>query len=65
MNFIFGLSGDSTGDENFDILNNPYVRYHAYERKGGRNFYPKYEFEHCTRDHLALFLKENQLDWYE
>ena len=63
MNFIFGLSGGDI-DENFDILNNPYVSYHGFERKGGRTFYPKYEFEVCKDDHLSLFLKENQYDWY-
>jgi hypothetical protein len=59
MNFIFGLSGSATKDENFDILNNPYVEYHAFERTGGRTFYPKYDYEHCSVEYLSLFLKEN------
>ena len=65
MNFIFGLSGSSTSDENFDILNNPYIEYHGFERRNGRTFYPKYEFEQCDTTHLSRFLKVNQLDWYE
>ena len=48
MNFIFGLSGGSMGDPTFDILNNPYIEYNAYERTGGRTFYPKYELEKCN-----------------
>ena len=48
MNFIFGLSGGNMGDPTFDILNNPYIDYNAYERTGGRTFYPKYELEKCS-----------------
>ena len=48
MNFMFGLSGGSLNDEEgFDILNNPYIEFHGFERRGGRTFYPKYEFEIC------------------
>jgi hypothetical protein len=65
MNFIFGLSGGDMGLDTFDILNNPYIEYHGLERKGGRTFYPNYELEVCSKDHLALFLKDNQLNWYE
>ena len=59
MNFIFGLSGGDMGLDTFDILNNPYIEYHGLERKGGRTFYPNYELEVCSKDHLALFLKDN------
>jgi hypothetical protein len=48
MNFIFGLSGGEIDGSNFDILNNPYIEYHSYERKNGRNFYDtNYELEMC------------------
>ena len=56
LNFFFGLAEYS---QDFDILNNPYVEYHALERTGGRTFYPKYDYEHCTVEYLSLFLKEN------
>jgi hypothetical protein len=51
MNFIFGLSGVSE-EEGFDIFNNPYIEYHAFERKTseeshGRTFYEKYELASC------------------
>ena len=65
LNFMWGLSGGDMGNPGFDIFNNPYIEYHAYERTGGRNFYPKYELEPCSDDFLRIFLKENQLDWYE
>ena len=32
MNFIFGLSGVSE-EGDFDIFNNPYIEYHAFERR--------------------------------
>ena len=65
LNFMWGLSGGDMGNEGFDILNNPYIEYHAFERRGGRNFYEKYELEMCSDDFLRIFLKESQLNWYE
>lgn len=59
MNFMFGLSGPAFSDETFDILVNPYIEYHGFERRNGRTFYPKYEYEICDEEMKSRILKES------
>ena len=68
MNFIFGLSGVNE-EEGFDIFNNPYIEYHAFERRTsdtthGRTFYEKYELTSCLENNIDLE-SGMQLDQYD
>lgn len=65
--FAFGLA-DLPVD--FDILNNPYVKFVGYEmtlhESTDQNLLKeKYELEICSRDYLASFLETHTIDWYE
>ena len=66
LNFIFGLGNLP---EDFDIQNNPYIEFVAYELTEGESaFYrldQKYELESCGRQFRRRFMSEHTLDWYD
>ena len=68
LNFIFGLSGEDVYKDDFDILNNPYVRFVGLETTDLDNrFSEKYEFEICTDEYLERFIPEHAMydEWYD
>lgn len=65
MNFIFGFTGGDMSTGLVDVMNNPYFRYVPLERRGGRVFYDKYEFDVCDDDFKRRFIQEHALNWYD
>jgi hypothetical protein len=65
LNFIFGLTGSDVSKDEFDILNNPYVRFVGLERTKGREFSEKYEFETCTDEYIKRFIPDHAMYWYD
>ena len=65
LNFIFGLTGGDVSKDEFDILNNPYVRFVGLERTEGREFSEKYEFKICTDEYKERFIPEHAMEWYD
>ena len=67
MNFIFGLTDL---EDDFDILNNPYVDVLGYalvkEAQGkGQEMVHKYKIGKCDDEHLARFMPEHTRAWYD
>lgn len=68
MNFITGFSAL---DDDFDILNNPYIEVFGYELTVGTDFAGqlnadvKYTLELCRQDDLDRFMESHVQSWFD
>ena len=64
MNFMFGLA---ELEENFDVLNNPYVQFVGHEMSEDpvkMIMDQKYEIGLCDQSHIENFVEDHTLSWY-
>ena len=63
LNFVFGLANFK---EDFDILNNPYVKFHGFKMSGASpvKLDEKYEVALCPLEIKNRFIAENVISWY-
>ena len=65
LNFAFGVVNY---DEDFDILDNPYVEFVAYSmnngNKGQLRLEERYKLDRCTDEFLERFVEQEKLSWY-
>ena len=68
LNFAFGFARNKTtpGQEDFDILNNPYVDIIPYRLSAGEvmSILPRDAIGPCSANELARFVPKKHLGWY-
>lgn len=62
LNFGFGLAYFK--DDDFDILNNPYIEVKPYRMSTGEVFDEPYSINRCTNTELDRYLKRRVRHWY-
>lgn len=62
LKFFWGIAKD---DDDWDVLNNPYVEFRGHQLRSGLKFDNIHEFHKCTREELTEYLpREDMFNWY-
>ena len=66
-NSLHFMTGFAAYDDQWDVLNNPYIEFHGFEFRTGINssiaIFDKYELRLCTSEE-SFFLGHNVKGWY-